>query len=152
MSAKRQLEFSIDEDEFITSKLSDIQKRIERYTQEIGPINDSSESKAKSHNTLLEYASIVEKISDLKQKHAEVDLIISLNKKEIADLEKGKVSKQPIIVVQPPTASQHPIKPNKMRNVMLATIVGLFMMVFLSFLIEYITQNRKKRSFTKACD
>ena len=62
MIKKRQLEFRIDEEKFITSKLSDIQKRIDRYTQEIGQSNDSSESKAKSHNTLLEYASLVEKI------------------------------------------------------------------------------------------
>ena len=145
MSAKRQLEFSIDEEKFITSKLSDIQKRIDNYTEEIGQINDSSESKAKTHNTLLDYASIVGKISDLKQKHAQVDLQIALKKKEIADLKKEKLSKQAIIVALPPTASQHPIKPNKRNIVMLATIVGLFMMVFISFFLEYIFKNKVQK-------
>ena len=152
MIKKRQLEFSIDEEEFVTSKLSDIQKRLDRYTQEIGQLNDSSESKAKSQNTLLDYASIVEKISDVKRRHAHVSSQIAFYKKEIADLEKEKLSKQAIIVAQPPTASQHPIKPNKRRIVIFATFIGIFIMVFLSFFIEYVTQNRKKRSFTEAGD
>jgi len=150
--AKKQLEFSIDEDKFITSKLSDIQKRIDNYTEEIGQINDSSGSKTKPQKTLLDYASIVEKITDLKRSHSHISSQIAFYKKTIADLEKEKIRKQAIIVAQPPTASQHPIKPKKKLIVILATFIGVFMMVFVSFFIEYITKNRKKKSFTKAGD
>ena len=145
MVAKRQLEFSVDEEKFITSKLIDIQERIDRYTQEIGPINDSSESKAKSQNALLDYASIVEKIADLKRRHSYVSSQIAFYKKEIADMEKETLSKQAIIVAQPPTGGQHPIKPKKIIIVILATIVGLFVMLFLSFFLEYISKNNVQR-------
>ena len=148
MSAKRQLEFSIDEEKFIASKLNDIQKRMDRYTQEIAPVNDSSESKAKTHNALLDYASIVEKIADLKRRHSDVRSQILIYKKEIADLENEKPRKQAIIVAVPPTASQHPIKPNKRLIVILAAFIGIFMMVFLSFFLEYISKNKvQKLSF-----
>ena len=152
MAAKRQLEFSVDEERFITLKLIDIQKKTDGYMQEIDQSHNSSESEAKSQNTLLDYASIVEKIADLKRRQSQVNSAISYYKKKMADLENEKPSKQAIIVAKPPTASQHPIKPNKRRNVMLATIAGLFMMVFLSFFTEYITQNRKKIFFKKAGD
>ena len=149
MVAKRQLEFSIDEEKFITSKLIDIQKRIDRYTQEIGQINDSSESKAKSQNTLLDYASIVEKITDMKRRHSHVSSQIAFYKKEIEDLEKEKIGKQVIIMAIPPTASQHPIKPKKKLILISATFIGIFMMVFFSFLIEYIPKNKTQKSSTE---
>ena len=149
MTAKRQLEFGIDQEKFITSKLIDIQKGLDRYTQEIGQINDSSESKAKSQRTLLNYASIVEKISNLKRKHSHVSSQIASYKKEIADLEKEKLSKQAILVALPPTASQHPIKPKKKLIVILATMVGLFVMLFISFFIEYIISRNKMQKTSK---
>lgn len=137
MTKRRQLEFRIDEEKFITSKLRDIQKRLDRNTPENEP------------NTLLDYASIIGKIAELKQKHAKVDLQISLDKKNIADLEKEMIGKQAIIVVQPATASHNPIKPKKKRIVLLAALTGIFVMVFLSLIIEYITKNIKKRNYAK---
>ena len=145
MIAKGQLEALFDEEQFITSKLNDIQKRTDIYAQEIDQLNDSSEYKARSQKTLLDYASIVEKITDLKRRQSHLNSQTSFYKKEMADLEKVKISKQAIIVAQPPAASQHPIKPNKRNIVMLATIVGLFMMVFLSFFLEYISKNKVQK-------
>jgi capsular polysaccharide biosynthesis protein len=52
---------------------------------------------------------------------------------------------QNIQILKPPTSSPDPIKPKKKRNVMLATMVGLFMMVFLSFLLEYIFKNKVQK-------
>ena len=149
MIAKRQLEFSIDEEQFITSKLIDIQKRIDRYTREIGPLNGSYESHSKSQNRLLNYSFIIEKIADLKRKHAQAGWQTDFYNKEIADLGKEKISKQAILVAQPPTASQHPIKPKKKLIVILATMVGLFVMLFISFFIEYIISRNKMQKTSK---
>ncbi|MHC4216529.1 MAG: Wzz/FepE/Etk N-terminal domain-containing protein [Planctomycetota bacterium] len=65
---------------------------------------------------------------------------------EIQTLEYKKDNVQNIQILKSPMSSSGPIKPNMRRNVILATMFGLFMMVFLSFFFEYITKNRKKRS------
>jgi capsular polysaccharide biosynthesis protein len=145
MAAKRQLEFSIDEERFIASRLGVIQKGIDRYTQEIEQLNDSYDSHSQYQKMLQSYSAIIQNIVNLKRKHAQAELQIDLYKKKIADLEKEMLSKQAIIVTLPPTASQHPVKPNKMRNLILAAMLGLIVMVFLSFFLEYITKYRKKR-------
>jgi len=61
---------------------------------------------------------------------------------EIKNLEFKKNSIQNIQVLQSPTSSSIPIKPKKKRNVILATMVGFFTMVFLAFLLEYIFQHK----------
>jgi len=141
MTARRQLELRMDEEKFIVSKLSDIQKRTDRYAREIDRLNNSSESKAQQ-TMLLEYASIVEKIADLKRRQSQVNSAISFYKKEMTDMENEKPGKQAIVVANPPTASQLPIKPKKIQNVTLAAVVGLLVMLFLSFLFEYITKKK----------
>ena len=145
MAAKNHLEFSIDEEKFIASRLDDIEKRLDRYTQEIGLLNGSYESHGKSQNRLLSYSSIIENVAKLKRKHAQAGWQIDYYNKEIADLEKEKISKQAIIVAQPPTASKHPIKPKKKLIAILATFMGIFMMVFLSFFLEYIFKNKVQK-------
>jgi len=150
MIAKRQLEFSIDEEKFITSKLIDIQKKIDKYTQEIGPLNGSYESHSKSQNRLLNYSSIIDNVANLKRKHAQAGWQIDFYNKEIADLEIEKISKQAIIVAQPPTASQYPIKPKKKLIVILAAFIGILMMVFLSFLFVFISKNKMQKT-SKTC-
>jgi uncharacterized protein involved in exopolysaccharide biosynthesis len=71
---------------------------------------------------------------------------------EIKILEYKKDNIQNIQILKPPMTNRDPIKPNKRLIVILAAMVGLFMMVFLSFLLEYISKNKKKRSFKKAGD
>jgi uncharacterized protein involved in exopolysaccharide biosynthesis len=39
-------------------------------------------------------------------------------------------------------SSTDPIKPKKKLIVILATFIGVFMMLFLSFLLEYISKNK----------
>jgi len=64
---------------------------------------------------------------------------------EIQDLEKEKANIQNIQILQAPTASQIPRKQIKTkRNVLLASILGLFIMVFLSFFLEYISKYKSK--------
>jgi len=66
---------------------------------------------------------------------------------EIDSLEFKKNSIQNIQVMQKPYSSKYPIKPKKMLNVILAVTVGLFVMILLAFLLEYIARN-KERKFT----
>jgi hypothetical protein len=146
MIAKRQLEFSIDEKKFITSRLIDIQKRLDRYTQEIGPLNSSYESHSKFQSRLLTYSSIIDNVANLKRKNAQAGWQIDFYNKEIADLKKEKPSKQAILVAQPPTAGQHPIKLQKKLIVISATFIGLSLMVFLSFLLEYISKHKIQKA------
>jgi len=63
---------------------------------------------------------------------------------EIKDLEFKKNNVQNIEILQSPISSPHPIKPKIKLNVMLATVVGLFVMLFLAFFVEYIQKHRGK--------
>ena len=61
---------------------------------------------------------------------------------EIKDLKFKKIKIKNIEILQPPTSSPYPIKPKIKLNVMLATIVGLFVMLFLAFFLEYVQKHR----------
>jgi hypothetical protein len=63
---------------------------------------------------------------------------------EIANLSKEKNNIQYIEVLQPPTSSQGPIKPKTKIAMLLAFVVGLFVMVFLAFFLEYVFKYRIK--------
>ena len=64
---------------------------------------------------------------------------------QIDHLEFKKDSVQNIQILKPPTNSPNPIKPILLLNVAMAFMAGIFLMVFLSFLIEYISKNRQFR-------
>jgi len=144
MIAKKQLMFSLDEEKFITSKLNEIQKSIDKYTQENGNSPESLGSYSQNHTGLLNYSSIVENIFNLKRKQAQVNWQIDFYTKEITDLEKEKLGRQAVIVTQPPVASHHPIRPKKMRDAILAALIGILSMVFLSLFLENIFKIKKQ--------
>jgi uncharacterized protein involved in exopolysaccharide biosynthesis len=62
----------------------------------------------------------------------------------IDNLEKKKNNIVIIKVMQPPTASSHPIKPRVKRNTILAGAVGIFLMLILAFFIESISKYKKR--------
>jgi LPS O-antigen subunit length determinant protein (WzzB/FepE family) len=69
---------------------------------------------------------------------------------EIDDLELKKKNIQNIQIIQKPNRGLYPIKPKKVLNVTLATIIGIFLMIFLSFIIEFIINpNLKKTNETQ---
>jgi uncharacterized protein involved in exopolysaccharide biosynthesis len=53
---------------------------------------------------------------------------------------------QNIQILQPPSPSPYPIAPKKKLNVILAAVVGLFAMLFLAFLQEYISKYKTGES------
>ena len=61
------------------------------------------------------------------------------------DLDIQKDNIQNIQIVKPPKNSPDTIKRKKKLIVVLATMVGLFMMLFISFLLEYIYRNKKQK-------
>ncbi len=78
----------------------------------------------------------------LKSKESENKTTMLLN--EIENLEFKKNSIQNIQILQPPTSSTFPIKPKKKLIVALASTAGLFLMMFLSFFLEYISKNKSR--------
>ncbi|MBW1795885.1 MAG: hypothetical protein JRF30_11830 [Deltaproteobacteria bacterium] len=82
------------------------------------------------------------KIDDKKLNLQELNSESKRLSEEIKGLESKKNNMQSIEILQPPTASAHPIKPKIKLNVMLATVVGLFVMLFLAFFLEYIQRHK----------
>jgi uncharacterized protein involved in exopolysaccharide biosynthesis len=80
------------------------------------------------------------------QKISEQENIFQRQLEEIKSLEIKKSNIKNIKIIRKPYSTPDPIKPNKILIVILATFIGMFIMVFLSFFIEYITKNRKKIS------
>ena len=86
-----------------------------------------------------------------KNEYARLDLFelqrnTSKLSKEIEELEKEKQNIQTIQIIQPPVTTELP-KSNKIRrNLILSSVLGFFLMLFISFFLEYLN-NYKKRNF-----
>jgi uncharacterized protein involved in exopolysaccharide biosynthesis len=80
--------------------------------------------------------------SEIKDLESEGELILQ----GIKSIEFKKKNIQNIQVVKSPQASRSPIKPKTRLNVMLAGVVGLFLTVFLSFFVEYISKYRNREA------
>jgi len=78
--------------------------------------------------------------SEIKERESERELIIQ----NIKSIEFKKKSIQNNQIVKSPQVSESPIRPKTRRNVMLAGVAGLFLTVFLSFFVEYISNYRKR--------
>jgi len=60
----------------------------------------------------------------------------------LAKLEQKEAGIKNIQLIQPPSGGEKPIKPKTTLNVILGGVVGLFLMIFLAFFIEYIQKHR----------
>ena len=70
----------------------------------------------------------------------ENEIVNKLNEKKNLQFKKDSI--QNIQILQPPTNSPYPIKPKKKLNVILALVTGLFLMLFLSFFLEYLSKHK----------
>jgi LPS O-antigen subunit length determinant protein (WzzB/FepE family) len=91
-------------------------------------------------------------IKDLKlRKETESQLMSELEnelQKRVAEIENLTIKKsniQNIQIVQQPYSSKYPVKPKKMLNVILAVFIGIFAMICLAFLFEYISRNKERK-------
>ena len=86
------------------------------------------------------------------QKEAELQNISKMENlsqielEKIKSLEIKKSNIQNIKIIRKPYSTPYPIRPRKKLVVLVATMVGLFIMLFISFFLEYISKNRKKSS------
>jgi uncharacterized protein involved in exopolysaccharide biosynthesis len=64
---------------------------------------------------------------------------------ELEDLASSRDKVQNMQILQDPTRSRNPIGPKTTLNIILACVGGLFLMVFLSFFLEYVSQHRTKK-------
>jgi uncharacterized protein involved in exopolysaccharide biosynthesis len=100
------------------------------------------------HNMSLENSYRQERDNYVIRKEDEKFELEELNRQlawlaeEIKGLEILKKRVPNIEILQRPIAGSHPIKPKIKLNVMLATGVGLFVMLFLAFFLEYIQRYR----------
>jgi capsular polysaccharide biosynthesis protein len=79
-----------------------------------------------------------------KIEKSENEIVKKLN--EIKNLQFKKDNIQNIQTLQPPTNNPFPIKPKIKLNVMLALVVGLFIMLFSAFFLEYLSKHKKRVS------
>jgi uncharacterized protein involved in exopolysaccharide biosynthesis len=64
----------------------------------------------------------------------------------LANIDNLKIRKsviQNIQIIQKPYSSKYPIKPKKTLYVITAVLAATFIMVFLSFVFEYLSQNKQ---------
>ena len=61
---------------------------------------------------------------------------------EVKGLESKKQNVRNMEILQSPSSSPYPVKPKMKLNVMLATITGLLVMLFLAFFLEYVQKHR----------
>jgi capsular polysaccharide biosynthesis protein len=78
-----------------------------------------------------------EKLSVVKLKNK-----IAILEQKIKNLDYRKMHIQNIQIIQPPTSSSVPINPKKNLIVVLGTVFGLSLMLFLAFFLEYIQRHR----------
>ena len=98
-----------------------------------------------THNTLNE-------IYDYKlKKEAQFQKILSLTNQKESNLNDMKMLQfekdnvQNIQILQPPTSSLHPVKPKTKLNVIVSLLAGFFVMLFLTFFLEYLGKYRKRQ-------
>jgi len=91
-------------------------------------------------------------IKDLKLKKETELQQISERENELqmrlAEMENLKIKKsniQNLQIIQKPYSGKYPVKPKKMLNVILAASVGMFAMIFLAFLLEYISKKKERK-------
>lgn len=155
-----------------------LQKRIDQLRSEVALINDNTNSLIKERNKFLVknnkndilssilYTNTIQQnlslantyrnqinsyISDKENQKVTLEQTQNDIRKlleEIKDFEFKKNSIQNIQILQPPISSPFPIKPKKKLNVMLATMVGFFTMVFLAFLLEYLAKHKSIKTET----
>jgi len=108
-----------------------IQKDIIKVTKEI-------ETLEKGKNNIQEDFTYGKKFVDLQKSITNIS-------KEIEKLEKEKLNIQNIQVIQPPVTSELTNKNKIKRNVALASVLGLFAMLFLGFFLEYVYKYKRMK-------
>jgi capsular polysaccharide biosynthesis protein len=134
-----------------TKMLSQERKKfISSYTQEDNILQALLYSNTIQQNLTLtntykdEINTFLQKREDVLQKISDFDKNISTAMIKIENITFNKDIIKNIHVIQQPTFDPKPVKPKIKLRILLAIIAGLFFMIFLAFLIEYIKKEEKK--------
>jgi len=157
-------------------KIKNIQKRIDELNSEIGIINSNTTALIKDRDKLISgnntnnilssilYTNTIQQnlmlantykneMSEYNVEKVDEEVRLEENQNKIKEFQeeinslKFKFDNiQNVQVLKKPTRSAYPIKPRKRLNVMLATLVGLFVMSFLAFFLEYIGKYKRQDS------
>jgi capsular polysaccharide biosynthesis protein len=106
-----------------------IQQNVELSNNYQNIINDNNLKKEDQLQRVQRYTSEIEKNMD-----------------EIKKMQLQKEKIQNIQILESATKSQYPIRPKTKLNVILALVAGLFLMMFLAFLGEYLKKYKKRES------
>jgi capsular polysaccharide biosynthesis protein len=85
-----------------------------------------------------------QKSDETTLKLKEIEEKIAIESKRMEDLNRKKSNLHGIKVFQSPIGSQNPIKPKTKLNVMLSTVGGFFLLLFLAFFLEYVSKYRRR--------
>ena len=122
---------NIKADPYLQPNLYKIQKDIIHISEEIKTLE-------KGKNNIQNDSNYGKRLSDTQKNIANIS-------KEIEKLEKEKQNIQNIQVFQPPVTTELP-KTNKIkRNVALSSVLGLFLMVFIAFFLEYLSRYKSSK-------
>ena len=129
-----------DEDENLmkdkTFKVENLKSQINNLDTDVIELSAQKDNFKKQKK--YQIATIQSQISDLESQR-------NYTSEEIKTLEFKKENVQNIQILKPPMNGPDPIKPKKKLIVILATFIGAFMMVFISFFIEYISKNKVQK-------
>jgi len=123
------------------TSVKDARSKVENLQSDIKDLEAQKESLIKQ--TQYKVESMQSEIKDLE---SERELILQ----GIKSIEFRKKNIQNIQIVRQPQASRSPIKPKTRLNVMLAGVVGMFLTIFLSFFVEYVSKYRKREADASA--
>jgi len=120
-----------------TYKIDNLKSQINNLDTDIAELEAQRDNFQKQKK--YQIATIQSQIIDLESQ-------IKYTSEEIKILEFKKNNVHNIQILKPATISPDPIKPKKKLIVILATFIGIFMMVFLSFFLEYISKIKMQKA------
>jgi uncharacterized protein involved in exopolysaccharide biosynthesis len=121
----------------INSQIFEIRQQIEDLKIEI--------SELETQKNIFSYQSR-RNIDTLQSKLAGIELKRNALVERLQLLKIKKASVKSIQIHKPPEGSRKPIRPRILMNVVLACFFGIFLMILLSFFIEYIAKYRNEES------
>ena len=119
-----------------TFKTENLKSQISNLESDVSELGNQKDNFKKQKN--YQISSLQSQISDLESQR-------KYTLEEIQILEYKKDNVQNIQIIKSPTRSPFPIKPKKKLIVILTTIVGAFMMIFVAFFLEYISKNKVRK-------
>lgn len=123
----------------LESQKENVQKQlaseVDKLKSQISDLETEKEKLVKQAK--YEIQKLKAEISDLESERGYIQ-------EEIKNLRFKKDSIQNIQVLQQPTPGPFPVKPKKKLYVALATVLGLFLTLLLSFLVEYISKHKEE--------